>query len=304
MTANFNRCYILNIGQQGDLDPIILDGRLLNPLQVTFFVDQSPSVGFASAEITIYGLSRETKRRLYLFGTEVVLSAGYLGPTYRDKTGRLIYDPKAANYGPIFKGGIMNIEHGREGADQYVRLYCRTALDPKDINMSWGPNTPQAEIIRDVAAGFGFPVEMHGDFSQLPPAVQGMSISKPCKMALDELANSWKFDWYLFRDQVLIVKEGAVIPGADIDLIAQTGMIGSPRITTRGVDVTLNLRHQIIPGMQFSIEAVTGSFGFNQVYYRDWPESVASGRFKVLSMKFNGNLYGGEWETVLEGLRL
>ncbi|MDF1820709.1 MAG: hypothetical protein P1U64_04015 [Alcanivoracaceae bacterium] len=292
MSEIFRRVYELIIGN-GE-EAIRIDGFQETPLQIQFLVDQSPDARVSNAEITVYGLSRETRRKIREKYTQITLIAGY-----------------QKNSGVIFEGDIVNSGNGRDGPDQFLRMYCRAGGRPKSISKSWGNNTPRAEIIRDVADAFGYPVEMVGDFSTLPPAANGFSVTPFATLieVMDDLAEAWSFTWMIQNQRVMVLAEGAVYPNGELfpddiyKISATTGMVGSPSITLVGVDVKAKLNPSVMPGTVFDVQAETGSFEFNEVYYKKFQETNGLGRYRVKAIRYTGNFYGAEWDMDLEGIR-
>ncbi|HBA34838.1 MAG TPA: hypothetical protein DCZ12_11955, partial [Gammaproteobacteria bacterium] len=168
------------------------------PLQIEFEIDQTPN-GFVSyAEITLYGVASFTKERIYREYTEAKLSAGYVD-----------------NYGPIFKGNIVNVESGRDGANHWVKMYCRSggvSWEDGYISKSFGPGTPQIEIIRAVAESFGYPVLIEGDYSGLPRAELGKTLDQDSKSAMESLAREFDLVWLMQNDVVVVLGPDAVLP--------------------------------------------------------------------------------------------
>ncbi|MHA7915994.1 tubulin-specific chaperone D [Alloalcanivorax xenomutans] len=285
MTMIFGRVYKLEIGNGSEA--LVIDGFEPNPLQITFTIEQTPGNWLSYAEITVYGLNRDSRNRIREEYEEVRLIAGY-----------------REQYGQIFAGNLFNVEFGRDGPDSFVRLYCRSEAAPDEVNLSWGPGTPRIDVIRDVAASFQRPVEIVGDFSHLPPVDKGLSIFMERKLAMHFMSDEWGFDWMIRNQTVFILAKGETIPDAVYRYSATTGLIGSPRVTILGCDATVSLNPALRPGAVFELEAETGAFTFNEVYYRQWPDTVGLGRYKINSMQITGDFYGDAWEMALEGLRV
>lgn len=285
MSQIFRRVYKLTIGNGNEA--IVIDGFQQNPLQVKFFVDQTPNGRVSYADIKIYGLSRETIKRVREQYTDVHLVAGY-----------------ADHFGTVFLGHLIRSTNLREGPNQYLQLFCRSGGKPVYVNQSWGKGTPQKQIIEDVAKTFGYPVEFHGDFSSLPRAPAGNVLSMGSKMAMDKLAASWGFRWMVRNQVVLIVADNAVIEGEEYIYSGLTGMIGLPRITEKGVDVTVKMNPSLRPGATYRIQSEGGRFVSNEVYYDAFHPPLVTGRFKIISMRINGDFYGDPWDMELEGIRV
>lgn len=290
----FGRVYKLEIGAGGNVRTF--DGfpagpsSTRAPAQIRFLVDQTPAAEHSYAEITLYGLSWASRQAVYREYEAVRLTAGY-----RER------------FGVIFNGEIKNVEIGREGPEAFVRLYCQSAAKQWPtayINQSFGANTPALDIIRTVAATFGLPVEIVGDFSQLPRAIKGLTLSQGSKSALADLARSHGFTWFVENGRLVIWKHGATRPGnKSFKYALSSGLVGTPEITYRGVNATVLLDPLIRPGDLFEVEAETARLTTSSIYHQRLPATYGRGQQQVVSLKHEGDFYGDRWQTTLEGRR-
>jgi len=295
MTELFGRVYELEIGTGTGLVRRF-DGFPSadnTPLNIRFTVDQTPVAERSYSEITIYGLNRESRSAIYEQYTTVTLKAGY-----------------ASYYGAIFNGSIENVEIGRDGPDSYVKLFCQSGAESWEearISKTFGQNTPQKEIIKAVAETFGFPVEFVGDFDSLPRALKGRVLDRDSKSAMRQLANSFDFEWFVSNGQMTIVKEGAQRPAAEpYKYTPATGLIGSPQITQKGVDIDVLMNGLIRPFDLYTVESETAALTFNGIYYQrqDFPKTNGEGTNQALSLVHEGDFYGDTWKTSIEGRRI
>lgn len=286
----FGRVYKLEVGTGDTLrtyDGFPAPGR--NPAQIQFRIDQSPNATHALAEITLFGLSRESRQSIYREFDVVRLTAGY-----------------GDGYGVIFEGNINNVAIGRDGPESMVKLFCQSGADvwgAAYINRSFGPNTPQVDIIRAVAETFGRSVEFVGDLSVLPRAIKGRTLSQDSKSAMDQLARSFGFSWLVSGSKTVVLKDGATWPGAKpFAYSAATGLVGSPEITDKGVDITVLLNPFVRPWDRFQLEAVTGEAAYAGIYTQT-RALIPRGEFQVVDLVHEGDFYGGKWATKISGKR-
>ncbi len=295
MSRYFGRVYELTIGT-GDGFVRTFNGFKTDnnePLQITFSIDQTPSSHRAYGEITIYGLNRESRQQILERFTEVSLVAGY-----RD------------SYSNIFTGEIENVAIGRSGPDTFVKLFCQTSVKrwaSVFVNRRFDANTPQIDIIRFVAESFGLPVDVVGDFSDLPRALKGKTVSRDAKYWLNEAAGLYNFRWLIQADgRVTITKLDAPRPDAvTYSYTPATGLIGSPEITQQGVNIEVLLNPLIRPNDLYTVDSETGDLSFNGVYYQrmKFPKTNGESTNSVLSIRHEGDFYGDTWQTSLEGIR-
>lgn len=290
MSKLFGRNYLLTI-KSGDDELVYAP-----PMQIRFACEIWPGNSGGVAQITLYGVSRDTRRAVYAKFDRVTLAAGY-----------------GEKVGLIFSGDIINIEVGREGVDTYIRLYARPTGQAQEgafVSKSWGANTPQLDIIRDVAESLLLPVEFIGDFSDLPRALKGRSLCRSSVACMNELAELHGFTWFLGANRLMIIrtKDGKVGQARHGDphvISAATGMVGSPQILIQGVEVKTKLDASIIPGGTVDIQAETRNFAFSGVYEYQMQRDPAGGNglYSVLGVKHEGDFYGDTWDTSISGVR-
>lgn len=292
MPDYFGRVYKLEVGNAGEV--LTIDGFPAAgneaPAQVQFTVTQTPQAHRSYAEITVFGLKKSTRERAYNEFELVTLQAGYQN-----------------RYGTIFKGQIENIEIGRDGADSFIKLFCQSATQEWPdafVGKSWGENTPAIDIIRDVAGTFGLPVEIVGEFGNLPKAILGRTLLSSGRSAMNELARNYQFSWFIENERMIVIKDGAEREGQERPKYSpMMGLIGTPQVTQIGVDVNVLMDPVIRPGNLFDVESETGELTFNGVYYQTFPRTLGTGTFQAVSMVHEGDFYGDTWQTSIEGVR-
>lgn len=285
----FRRVYKLEIGSDDEIRTF--DGfpdSTASPMQIEFRIDQTPNAMRSYAEITLYGLSAASRQAITQRFQKVRLTAGYVG-----------------SYGQIFIGEIENVSMGRAGAESFVRMYCQAGADKFGavyVSRGFGANTPALEIILAVAETFGYPVEVIGDFSQLPRAIRGEVLFGASQIEMDKLARRYGFRWFIENGQVTIIKHDATRPGAAFQFTAQNGLIGSPELAVDGVSIDVLLNPVIRPADQFTVDAVTGRASFHSIYYQRFA-GLGRGLYRVASLQHEGSFFGDRWQTKLNGVR-
>lgn len=287
MSEIWDRVYTLEVGDQAEL--LRVDGTRGSPANIRFVVTQHADALTSLAEITVYGLAPETRERFYKEYTRVKLEAGFRN-----------------NSALIFEGTIYNVAIGRQGANTFVTLYCRSIgseWESAHVNQSWGGSTPAKEVIRGVAESFGYPVEFVGDFDGLPPFTDGATISNSSKAVLQSLARRFSFSWSVKNFRVTLVKLGAAREGAEslYRIAADTGMKGSPQIRERGVDVTVAMNPDISPYDRFIVENATAELTFNNPTSIRYPNTIGRGEYVARGVQHIGEFETGQWDTILEG---
>lgn len=290
MSKLFGRNYRLSI--KNGADELVYEP----PMQIRFSVDIWAGNSGGVSEITLYGASPDTRNAIYAKFDSISLAAGY-----------------GERMGLIFAGDIVNIETGRDGVDKYIKFYARPtgqAQAEAFISKSWGANTPQIDIIREVAESLLLPVVFIGDFSDLPRALKGRTVCTSSASCMNELAKLHGFTWFMGANRLMIirVRDGVAAtakPGEPHIISAETGMVGSPQVLIQGIEVKTKLNASIIPDDTVDVRADTRNFAFSGVYEYQMERNPAGGDglYRVLGVKHEGDFYGSAWDTSVSGVR-
>lgn len=288
MSMIFGRVFVLEVGDQGET--LTIDGFSGNPAQISFRVETFINSPQSLATITVFGLSAESRRKLYERYKQVRLVAGY-----------------RESFAQVFNGKIYNVSIGRDGAEVFVTLYARSMGEKWEtayVNQAWGNNTSPKEVITSVAATFGNPVELVGDFDSFPRLMYGETISTGSKEVMRQLARRYDFTWTVDADGTMVVARTGAVRRPDIirRISADTGMIGSPLIKERGLDVTSTMRVDIRPNDQVEVENATSELGFANLRGARFPDTIGAGLYKAIGVTHSGDFHDGDWTTLVECL--
>ncbi|WP_233967587.1 phage protein [Pectobacterium polaris] len=281
----FGRDYLITISSSSGRGTL----TFAPPMQVIFSVSHTPGNKTGKAKITIYGTSKGTRWDIFNKYDTVEIKAGYQG-----------------NCGLIYRGQIFNRSTQREGVATTLTLYCfcnGKKMASAFIAHTWGENTPAIEIIRGTAATFGLPMEIIGDFSDLPPAIQGKTLMAMTKDAMDALERIYDFKWWLKTDGVAIIRNGAEKPGKPKVIDINHGMEGIPRIYMNYVEVDVRLDHVITPGDVILVYSEHEQLGFSEMYRTNMQAYSRAFRNKsrlvVESVDHIGNFWRDDWTTTI-----
>lgn len=290
MSRIFGRNYRLTI--KGGEDALVYEP----PMQIRFSVDILPGNAGGIAEITLYGAAQKTREAIYAKFDRLSLEAGY-----------------GDQAGLIFAGDIINIETGRDGVDKYIKFYARPTGKAQAyafISKSWGANTPQIDIIREVAESLLLPVEFIGDFSDLPRAFKGRSMCTSSIACMKDLAQLHGFTWFMGANRLIIIRMRNGVAETRTQksphiISAETGMVGSPQILIEGIEVTTKLDPSIIPDDTIDVRASTRNFAFSGVYAKQMERdpTAGNGLYRALGVRHQGDFYGQAWDTSISGVR-
>ena len=290
------RRYRLKVGRQTgslsyEMDPTG-DG-----LRVTFQVVHFAGGAFSVAEITIYNVSSYTARQMLGDGIAkkyefISLEAGY------DNL-----------FGNIFTGQITNAQRVFEegGSTRGIRFFCKSSAKERDqniINLTLAAETDPVQIIEACAEPFNAEIRFYGDFSALKRRSRGTVLQGSPTSCMNELAETFEFDWMVENGAIKIIKRGFAMPNEIYTISSATGMIGSPVVTDTEIGIRAVLNPTLKLGNTVKLESMAPQFEFSGAYFYDVPRTIGEGYYKVNSLVFLGDSHGDPWECHLSCLRL
>lgn len=313
MAELFGYRYQLSIGSESEfldlqLNPgnITTDGRnrarnpgpgvyadtLTSGLRISFLVNHDFGGAQSLAEISVYNLSTETEAKIFGEYRLITLQAGW---------------PEM--FGVIFKGEIVNYQRipGTNDGTHGIKLFCRSSaysLKTSYINQSFSPQSDVIDLIRTAALALGNPVEIIGDFSDIPKRTGGTFFKKPPAYYLNTMAKDFGFTWGIENGITRVLRNGAIATGNMYYFSSQTGMIGSPVVTDTEVNVRVALNPMVRLASNVQIKSLAPDFSFSGAYYVNIPRSIGDGVFQVRAISHVGDSYSPIWETHLACFRL
>lgn len=204
----------------------------------------------------------------------------------------------------IFRGIIRQVFRGRDGATTYTNILARGGeLEKRMINKALGKNAQLAEILQTLADALGYKLIItKSQFADVYPT--GYSMTGDPYKYLRDLAKSWKFDWSIENDSLVIfkVKDGRKAPKKIINML--NGLEGIPEVTDVGVNFSVRMDPSIKIGNKIELDTKYKSFNFSGVYYNNELQDVAgSGVYTVMKIVYSGDNYGQAWTARCVGYR-
>lgn len=280
MARLYKRRFELRVGDAGEY-LTVRDGDV--NLRVTYSIEHRYNGHQSLAEIGIYNLSRTSEQKIFDQYRAVTLQAGY-----------------REQFGPIFVGQIINVQRGREYTDRVTKLFCRAGgqqLATTTVNRTFAKNTPLLDVISYCAGSLGLPVEFIGEWGDLGNAIGGYILSGDAKSALKGLADAYRFSWNI-EDEVVLLIRGEGARERDVVVFrSDTGMIGSPEMTEIGVEVETALNPIVKIGQRIRIDSPAPQFTFSGVYWRNVPQTIGVGDYKVHTIAHQGDTHSSVWSS-------
>lgn len=242
-------------------------------LRITFELTKDLSAYANLCNIQIYNLSEKSRNLISDSLQRVRINVGY-----------------GNDLSLLFDGFIRNVFHRREDMVNFVtELYCADGdayLRHSVSRMTAGESVTLEELIKrlvgDLRDANGGGVSI-GELNLLSGSqkIRGYTTHSSTKLALEKLADSYRFNWFIDSGKFYAVSESLPLAPAQVTLITpQTGMIGSPAVTEVGLEVKTLLNPTFAPGRKIQVKSEgtkvqLGGMNFTEVPKRFW--SLRSG---------------------------
>lgn len=268
MTAikQYGRQYILTIGNSKESIQI-------NNLRVAFSITHTHDKTPNKATIRVWNLN--PSHRHQVTGGEfkqVALAVGY---------GSL------ENCRVLYAGQITKPAVIREGLDFILELTCddgATAYRDAFVNVTLAAGSTHEDVIAHCA----------GEMTGITPGNIGLSADVtftrakvcygPARHVMTQVADHHEADWMIQNGELHVLHPDYCLPGEGALLNESSGMLGSPKPTDRGLEVSCLLRPEIIVGSLVRIESITPDYG---------------GDYKAVAVKSEGDTHASRWGSRL-----
>ncbi|KAA5920893.1 MULTISPECIES: hypothetical protein [Pantoea] len=268
MTAikQYGRQYILTIGNSKESIQI-------NNLRVAFSISHTHDKTPNKATIRVWNLT--PSHRHQVTGGEfkqVALAVGY---------GSL------ENCRVLYAGQITKPAVVREGLDFILELTCddgATAYRDTFVNVTLAAGSTHEDVIAHCA----------GEMTGITPGNIGLPADVtftrakvcygPARHVMTQVANHHGADWMIQNGELHVLHPDYCLPGEGALLNESGGMLGSPKPTDRGLEVSCLLRPEITVGSLVRVESIVA-------YY--------NGDYKVVAVKSEGDTHASRWESRL-----
>lgn len=255
-------------------------------------IDFSVSKGIGSkqntATISIWNLSASHRKQLGEELDKIELKVGYQG-------------------GPlstIFKGNIRDVTHTKETADVKSEMECGDgdeAFSKGAVSKTFPAGTKPKEIVEYLAGEMPGATkgEMKG-IDDLPAYKRPVSLFGWSWAEMDKIGREHGFYWSIQNGQVEAVKNDLALQGTTV-VSSETGMLGIPEITDKGVKIKALLNPNIAPGRLIDVR----SDFLDEESGRDKRKTdQGGGIFRVSDVTFTGTTRGEEFYVEAEGSRV
>lgn len=276
----------------------------LSDLRIQFEIDKDLSNFANLAKISIYNLSVKKRGLISREFQRIIVSVGY-GEGELDEGVSVIFD-----------GTIRNIFHRRErtniiseifaaDGDPFLRegIFSRTTEASKD---ALDLILETADQFKDkdgnsVARG---EINIGIDGTKPRILIKGRAFTSQTAKVMTELAITYDFDWFIDNGKFYALSSGRVFESQKTTVLTSiSGMIESPVITERGIDVQSLLNADISPGRKLVVKSVGQQIRLNNLYFDEVAETLGVGQYKVSKVLHIGDTRGKDWHSNIEALR-
>ena len=243
-------------------------------LDIAFEIEKDLEPEPNASEITIFNLSLTNRAALSKYQrVPVILKAGY-----RD------------SLGVIFQGDMLRCSHIKEDASWITVLSCgdgANSIQSKRTNKSYAKGTSVKTVVGDLSKHLGLATgNADSQLNQLNSKLaRSLSVSSSPMAAISRLLRHENLSVSVQNSALQILKKGTALPKEAICLSADSGLLASPEVGTRG-EITLRalLMPEFAPGRLVHIDSAT-----------------YQGLVVIHTVRFSGASFGDRWEAQMEG---
>lgn len=243
-------------------------GKKIEDLRINFSCEKNSESAPNKCEIGIYNLSDSTRSLLEAKNTRVKLSIGYLGLKPNGIGGSGVNSTSTVEL--VFIGNVKKITQDIQTPDIITKLELAdggNAYRNARLDKGYPPSTDLKLIIDDLITSTGL---SKGSISGLPSGkkyANGYTVSGLSRDNLDTITKSNELEWSIQNEAIQIVKRGEATNDTLIVLTPDTGLIGSPNKTDKGVEFISLLQPTLKPGRKVQLKSrfLEGTFKIRKV---------------------------------------
>ncbi|KAA5927328.1 hypothetical protein F3I58_23675 [Pantoea sp. VH_4] len=187
----------------------------------------------------------------------------------------------------LYAGQITKPAVVREGLDFILELTCddgATAYRDAFVNVTLAAGSTHEDAIAHCA----------GEMTGITPGNIGLPADVtftrakvcygPARHVMTQVANHYGADWMIQNGELHVLHPDYCLPGEGALLNESGGMLGSPKPTDRGLEVSCLLRPEITVGSLVRVESIVADY---------------NGDYKVVAVKSEGDTHASRWGSRL-----
>lgn len=250
-----------------DVIPATGSAKRIDGLRIKFNIEKTNEKTPNDARIEIFNLSDATRSMLEAKNTRVSLAVGYDGLAPGGFLGTGL--GSSSNVASIFVGNVKKAIHERTGADIITKVdaadggnrYRNSRLDkgfPPNVKLQAVIDEIQAAMELGKGAQEGVPDKSYAN---------GVAFSGLCREHLTELCRANGLEWSIQDESLQIIPAGRAASNSLILLTPDTGLVGHPSKTDKGVEFQALIQPELKPGRKVQVDSRTlkGTFKLRKV---------------------------------------
>lgn len=283
----------MSVRQWGRVVEVTVSGKAgtltVRDLKIDFSVSKGIGSKQNTATIAVWNLTKSHRKQLGEEFDKVELKVGYRA---------------GGELSTIFKGNIRDVTHTKETADVKSEMECGDgdeSINKGAVSKTFPAGTKPKAIVDHIIGEMPGATkgEMKG-IDDLPAYKRPVTIYGWGFRELDKLGREHGFYWSIQNGEVEAVKNDKSLSGTTV-ISKETGMVGIPEITDKGVKVKALLNPNVAPGRVIDVR----SDFLDEESGRDKRKSdEGGGLFRVSEVTFSGTTRGEEFYVEAEGSRV
>jgi len=279
-----------------DINVIILPAqglaKIISGLRVKIRCEKSNEGKTNIGNVYLYNLNDDSRSMLEAKSTRVQVNAGYLGIDAPGKSGLLgSAAVSGSSVEPVFIGNIVKVEHKREQADIITKVKLQDGGNHYR-NIGFDKGYPPGVRLVDVIVDLSNKIALNkGSFVDIPnfKYANGLSLSGMVKDHMDMLCTTFQLEWSIQNETVQVIPKNLAIGSEIIIVSPDTGMVGFPTKTDKGVEFSALMNPKFRVGARVQIQGST---------------VLPPGVFKIRKVNHEGDTYEGDFLSKCECTRM
>lgn len=250
-----------------DTQRIVISG-----LHISFRLVKTLSSAPSEGWVKIKNLNKSTESFIQKEANRILIRAGYEGVS-----------------GIIFGGDLRDVETGREDLNHVTTITIGSGvqkLSESFFQRSYAGTIQIQTIITDALEFCGL---TPFNLSAIPNVtLEDVSWNGRTFDLIDEITSIAGIDWFEDNEKAYFHKPGEAVETIPIQVNEQTGMVGVPKITDTGIQVSTLLNPAVALGGLIELESI------------EKPETT--GKWKVTKLTVDGDNRIGKHQTMIDGV--
>ena len=220
-----------------------------------------------------------------------------------------------ASYGDVdpillFWGSTTNVVHSHPGVDWKTTIYAgdgQKEFTSTTFSKTYSAGTLLMQVLRDLTDAMGLQanIDLVTNGLVTKKSFKSFTCEGLAKTCLDQTCEANSLSWSIQNGMIEIqsVDDPPLGGALAVILSTDTGMIGSPKITADGVQVTSLLNPAIRPSRFIQIKAMQTVNQFGKLMEVKTPDTSANGTYMTDRSMFIGDNFGGRFDVEAECFR-